>query len=332
MNAVLWTGNGSTQNITGVGFQPDFVWAKKRSGAESHGLYDAVRGASNRLVSNTTAAAVTDAGVSAFLSDGFSISGADSGVTNDNGSTYVGWNWKANGAGVTNTAGSITSTVSANTTSGFSIVTWTANGSSPQTIGHGLGVAPRMIITKQRNGADNWFTYHASLGATQNVRIDETAAAQTQTGAWNNTAPTSTVFSTGNFAAFTTNGNTQVAYCFAPISGFSAFGSYTANNSTDGVFVYLGFRPRFLMIKRSSSSGNSWGMFDTTRSTYNATANNVWANQSYAENSTVIPNIIPIDILSNGFKLRTDSSEVNGTGTYIYAAFAESPFKNALAR
>jgi hypothetical protein len=153
MNVVLWTGNGSTQNITGVGFQPDFVWAKKRSGAESHGLYDAVRGASNRLVSNSTAAAVTDAGVSAFLSDGFSISGADSGVTNDNGSTYVGWNWKANGAGVTNTAGTITSTVSANTTSGFSIVTYTGTGANA-TVGHGLGVAPAFGIVKSRSSVN----------------------------------------------------------------------------------------------------------------------------------------------------------------------------------
>jgi hypothetical protein len=149
---------------------------------------------------------------------------------------------------------------------------------------------------------------------------------------WANTSPTSTVFSVGSDADVNASTNTYVAYCFAPVEGYSAFGSYTANNSTDGVFVYLGFRPEFLMIKRSSAAGNSWGMFDTTRSTYNATANNVWANQSYAENSTVIPNIIPIDILSNGFKLRTDSSEVNGTGTYIYAAFAETPFKYSLAR
>jgi hypothetical protein len=191
-----------------------------------------------------------------------------------------------------------------------------------------------MVIVKDRSSGttNDWRVWHSGLtGGNNELRLNTTAAQATDSTTFSS-APNATVINYGNNTAVNGSARTYVAYVFAPVAGYSAFGSYTANNSTDGVFVYLGFRPEFLMIKRSSSSGNSWGMFDTTRSTYNATANNVWANQSYAENSTVIPNIIPIDILSNGFKLRTDSSEVNGTGTYIYMAFAEAPFKYSLAR
>ena len=335
MNVVLYTGNGSSQSITGVGFQPDFTWIKSRSGADNHNLFNAVVGLPNRLFSNLTIAENTTAGtLTSFNSDGFSV-GSISDV-NANAVTFVAWNWKANGAGVSNTAGTITATVSANTTSGFSIVTYTGNGVDGATVGHGLGVAPNMVIVKRRDVISDWNTKHSSLSSNNVVFLNTTDSQQTPGSGYIGNLTSSTVITLVNGGSGITNvngnGNTYVAYCFAAISGFSAFGSYTANNSTDGVFVYLGFRPRFLMIKRSSSSGNSWGMFDTTRSTYNATANNLWANQNYAENSTVIPNIIPIDILSNGFKLRTDSSEVNGTGTYIYMAFAENPFKNALAR
>jgi hypothetical protein len=326
MNAVLWTGNGSTQNITGVGFQPDFVWAKKRSGAESHGLYDAVRGASNRLVSNTTAAAVTDAGVSAFLSDGFSISGADSGVTNDNGSTYVGWNWKANGAGVTNTAGSITSTVSANTTSGFSIVTFSIPSSgTSDTVGHGLGVAPSMVILKPRTASTSWGVYHSGLtSAAYYLTLQTTNAQASSNSWWNSTAPTSSVFTIGATWYGTTN---AVAYCFAPISGFSAFGSYTGNGSADGPFVYLGFMPRYVLLK-ARGLNEQWFVFDSARNTYNVVNLELNPNNSDAEGT-----FSTLDFVSNGFKIRNTNSLSNTNGeVYIYAAFAENPFKNALAR
>jgi hypothetical protein len=332
-DVTTYSGSASSQSITNSGsMQPDFVWIKSRNTTDSHNLTDAVRGTNKNLFSNLTDAEDTVARLTSFNSNGVTLAGGY-GSTNNSGQTYVAWQWNAGGSNATNTAGTITSTVRANTTSGFSIVTWTANGSSPQTIGHGLGVAPSMIITKQRNGVDNWFTYHASLGATKNVRIDETAAAQTQTGTWNNTAPTSTVFSTGNFAAFTTNGNTLVAYCFAPVAGYSAFGSYTGNGSADGPFVYTGFRPRWVMVKESDTSARDWIILDTARNTYNVADLQLMPNKSDAEATTVLSSTAYLDILSNGFKVRNTSVRNNeNTATYIYAAFAEAPFKYSLAR
>jgi hypothetical protein len=347
-NVVTYTGNGSNpRTITGVGFQPDLVWGKTRNQIRNHCLFDAVRGvgSTSALFSNLTDAEGGGAGnqssafgcINAFTSDGFTV---NAGTTNNNywntnNDTYVGWAWNAGGSNATNTSGTITSTVRANTTSGFSIATYTGNGSGGATVGHGLGVSPAMIFIKSRSNSTNWMVWHQNLTANYAFEGLNTTGAEVNGGSPSKyvRSVSSTLVTIGNDISVNQSASyTYVMYCFAPVAGYSAFGSYTANNSADGVFVYLGFRPEFLMIKRSSSSGNSWGMFDTTRSTYNATANNVWANQSYAENSTVIPNIIPIDILSNGFKLRTDSSEVNGTGTYIYAAFAETPFKYALAR
>jgi hypothetical protein len=338
MNAVLYTGNGSSQTITGVGFQPDWVWIKQRSGTANHNLYDVLRivsGDYKRLYSNLTIAEESstylgNTNLSAFTSDGFSLgAGTD---TNANTSTYVGWNWKANGAGVSNTAGSITSTVSANTTSGFSVVTYTGNGSSGATIGHGLGVAPSMFIVKSRGTTDSWGVYHASLGNTKGLYLETTGAAVTSSAFWNNTSPTSTVFSVSNNSINNASSTNYVAYCFAPISGFSAFGSYTGNGSADGPFVYLGFRPRFVMVKRTDSSGNNWTILDTSRDTYNAAGLYLYPNLSAAEDD-YRASTGPVDILSNGFKQRSALSNVNASGaTYIYACFAENPFKNALAR
>jgi hypothetical protein len=303
-NPVLYTGTGSSLSVTGVGFQPDWVWIKERNAAADHGLYDAVRGVQKQLESNTTTAETTETtGLTAFGSDGFTVGALAQ--LNTSADTYVAWNWNAGGSNATNTSGTITSTVRANTTSGFSIVTYTGNGSANQTVGHGLGVAPAFGILKDRDTNSNnnqWQVFHTAAG--DQYGYLSTTAAFAGTAEFYPTSGSSTTVTVGRGSpAATTNesGDNFVMYLFTPVAGYSAFGSYTANNSTDGVFVYLGFRPEFLMIKRSSSSGNSWGMFDTTRSTYNATANNVWANQSYAENSTVIPNIIPIDILSNGF-------------------------------
>jgi hypothetical protein len=337
-NPVLWTGNGSsTRAITGVGFQPDFTWIKKRDEALSHLLYDAVRtaGINKALSSNDTNseanvnADATYGYLSSFDSDGISVakgSNATVSYTNINNGTYVAWNWKANGSGSTNTAGSITSTVSANTTSGFSVVTYTGNGSNA-TVGHGLGVAPSMVIVKQRNTTRSWIVYNSSIGATQYLVLDSTGAAATYSFFWNNTAPTSTVFSIGTDGAVNTSAGTYVAYCFAPIAGYSKFGSYTGNGSADGTFVFTGMRPAFVMIKRSSSTGD-WFVYNNQTSLANVVNKyNVW-NSSSAEGTYAT-----LDFLSNGFKLRVSDLEVNGSGsTFIYMAFAENPFKYSLAR
>ena len=355
-NTVLYTGSlggsAGTQAVTGVGFQPDFTWIKNRNSAgQNNVLVDAVRGygtsAMRTLYSNQTQVEQSNASNSAegpyygnvqsLNSDGFTVASSGNATpdaTAKSGWTYVAWNWKANGAGVTNTAGSITSTVSANTTSGFSIVRY--NGTSANaTIGHGLGVAPKMIIRKYVNDTDSWYTYHASLGANKYLALNETSAATTSIAIWQNTAPTSTVFSIGSG----NNNSNSVAYCFAEIPGFSAFGSYTGNGSTDGPFIYLGFRPRWIMLKSSSTGGAAgydWIIQDTSRAPANLADTKLIANSSSAENTDSggsSTSGFGYDILSNGFKLRSSGGGQNGSGaTYIYAAFAETPFNYALAR
>ena len=335
MNATLWTGTGSTRSVAngnpGQSFQPDLVWLKIRSSADSNGLFDSVRGAGKRLQSNDTSAEATTTAVqSAFTSDGFTV-GTDP-QSNGNGSTYVGWQWKAGGAAVTNTAGSISAQVSANTTSGFSIVTYTGNATSGATVGHGLGVAPSFIIAKSRTqAATDWPTYHISTGNNGGCTLNETAAKVTTAIWWNNTTPSSTVVTLGNGAQ--TNGNTQsmVAYCWAPIAGYSAFGSYTGNGSTDGPFVYTGFRPRFVIIKSSTFAGADWVMYDSARNTYNALTSELSPNSSAAENN--YGGAARMDFVSNGIKMRTAGAGLNNSGsTYIYMVFAENPFKYANAR
>jgi hypothetical protein len=333
MNIALYTGTGSSQSITGLGFQPDWTWIKGRSGATDHGLYDAVRGVQKQLESNNTDAETTETtGLTAFGSDGFTVGALAQ--LNTSSATYVGWNWKANGAGSSNTAGTITSTVSANTSAGFSIVTWTGNAASSATIGHGLGVAPSMIIVKNRSATWGWFVYNKFLTNpnTGRLQLNLTNAeiAGGTPGPWNNTAPTSTVFSLGDssFPEVNGSGNSIVAYCFAPIAGYSAFGSYTGNGSTDGPFVFTGFRPRFLLIKNSSTTVD-WVIEDTSRDPYNVVGAELFPNLSNAESS----GNADLDILSNGFKIRRNSTFANGSGnTIIYAAFAESPFKYSNAR
>jgi len=328
MNVVTYTGTGSSLSVTGVGFQPDWTWIKGRSGATDHGLYDAVRGVQKQLESNTTDSETTETtGLTAFGSDGFTVGALAQ--LNTSSATYVGWNWKANGAGVTNTAGSITSTVSANTTAGFSVVTYTGNGTAGATVGHGLGVAPSMVIVKNRSaGSTNWCVYHVSVGNQYATLLNSTATPFSNSNYWNNTTPTSTVFSLGN--GTDTNGNTNnlVAYCFAEVAGYSAFGSYTGNGSSDGTFVYTGFRPRFIIVKASSTAGYNWILFDTARSPTNVASAELYPNLSNAEGTDS-----SFDFLSNGFKLRVTSGNKNLNGTtYIYMAFAESPFKYANAR
>jgi hypothetical protein len=332
MDVVLYTGNGSsTRTITGLAFQPDFVWLKGRSTALYHGWVDAVRGVSRLLWSNVTNAEIlneVDGSLSAFNADGFTISAGSSsnGTFNLNGTSFVGWSWKANGSGSSNTSGSITSTVSANTTAGFSVVTYTGTGANA-TVGHGLGVAPSMIIVKNRDVNWSWRVYHSSLANTQILYLDATSAAVTDATAWNSTSPTSNVFSVGTSGGVNESTKKLVAYCFAAVAGYSAFGSYTGNGSADGPFVFTNFQPRFIMVKRTDTV-ESWNIVDTARDTYNQSGLNLYPNLSNAEGSNNL-----CDVLSNGFKIRNTWAGANASGgTYIYACFASNPFKFALAR
>jgi len=338
-DATTYTGTGSTQNITNSGsMQPDFVWIKNRSSTNSHQLTDSVRGVNLALASDLTIAEFTG-NINAFNANGFQLTGATNAV-NASGQTYVGWQWRASGSTTNITVGqystspnvpSIASTVSANTSAGFSVVTYTGNGTAGATWGHGLGVAPSMVIVKARSLAgENWIVYHTSLGNAQQLNLNTTSAQSASTN-FNSTSPTSSVFSIGSGTAVNSNTNTYVAYCFAQVAGYSAFGSYTGNNSNDGPFVYTGFRPRFVIIKDTISAG-FWTMYDTSRSTFNVSNSYLQAQSSAAEDS-VYPQI---DFLSNGFKLRaanSTSGQNNVSGnTYIYMAFAEVPFKYSLGR
>jgi hypothetical protein len=335
MNVVTYTGTGSSLSVTGVGFQPDWTWIKGRSGATDHGLYDAVRGVQKQLESNTTTAETTETtGLTAFGSDGFTVGALAQ--LNTSSATYVGWNWKANGAGSSNTAGSITSTVSANTTSGFSIVTWAGNSTNAATIGHGLGVAPSILITKSRTNASSWVV---GIGGISGFGVNDYLVLQT-TGA-KGTSSTfyqaygSSTFTVGVSAADEMNktGNNYVTYCFAPIAGYSAFGSYTGNGSADGPFIYTGFRPKFFMTKITSAAGYDWIITDTSRDTYNVSGLCLEANLNNAESTNGGAFSSQSDILSNGFKIRNSGTGANGSGgTYIYMAFAETPQKFALGR
>jgi hypothetical protein len=336
MAASLWTGDASTPRavVSNLAFSPDLVWTKDRSVGYQHSLQDTVRGtgASKKLYSSLTEAengANSVYGhINSFDSNGFTVATGTGGAqhVNASGVTYVGWSWKAGGASSSNTAGSITSTVSAGATQGFSVVTYTGTGANA-TVGHGLGVAPKMIIVKNRTTATGWLVYHASVGNTGALILNGTNTTVTSVEYWNNTTPTSSVFTVGISNAGNQSTNNLVAYCFAEVAGYSKFGSYTGNGSTDGPFVYLGFRPRFILWKRTDSTSD-WRIWDTSRSPYNAANLILYPNASDAEYTDANQNI---DVVSNGFKLRTTTLNVNG-GTYIFAAFAENPFKHSLAR
>jgi hypothetical protein len=338
MAATTYTGNGSTQTITnggnntiGTTFQPDLVWVKSRtSGTYFHELHDVLRTAPYAIYSNSTNAEQNIGTITSFNSNGFGVS-TNSGVylgTNDNAGSYIGWQWKAGGTGVTNTAGTITSTVSASPSSGFSIATYTGTGANA-TVGHGLGVAPAFYITKSRSSYtnSNWCVYHQSQGATAYGILNSTSQFGTTSTIWNNTEPTSTVFSLGSSLQTNNSGLGFVAYCFAAVSGYSAFGSYTGNGSTDGPFIYTGFRPRWVMFKVTSTTEN-WYIIDSSRNVYNVSGNQLKANTSDAEDSYSI-----VDFTANGFKIRNTFASYNSNGaTYVYAAFAENPLKWSRAR
>jgi len=329
MDATLYAGNSGTQSVTNDGsFSSDLVWIKGRNGVGNHGFFDSVRGTSLRLASNLTDAEVSVSGVTSFNSNGFTL-----GATfNLSGVNYVAWQWDASSSTVTNTTGTISAQVRANTTAGFSIVTYTGTGANA-TVGHGLGVAPKMMLVKGRSNTDNWQVYHSNLtSATYRILLNSTAAETSQPAVWNSTAPTSSVFSLGTGTSVNQSAQTFVAYCWAEIEGFSKFGSYTGNGSTNGPFVYTGFRPKFVIIKNASTT-TDWTTSDTSRNPNNVANLELNPNLSDAESTTSSTTSPFIDILSNGFKVRTTSGGNNGnTQTLIYMAFAENPFKNALAR
>ena len=322
-NTKLYTGTGASNSITGVGFQPDFTWIKQRNTTRFHYLFDSIRGATKKLHSNSTDAESTlSTTLTSFDSDGYTVE-TDAGVNQSSG-TYASWNWLAGGTGVSNTDGSITSTVSANTTSGFSIVTYTGNGSAGATIGHGLGAVPACIILKNRTQVtQSWAVYHHKMDATPQDKLmylDLTNAVTDSSSPWNDTAPTSTLITLGG-GNITSGNYDYVAYCFAEKKGFSKFGSYTGNGNADGTFTYLGFKPAFVIIKQTNAAGENWFICDNKRAGYNAENNRLMPNLTAAEQLDS-----PIDILSNGFKARETGAKVNASGsTYIYMAFAEEP-------
>ena len=325
-NTITYTGTGATNSRT-VGFQPDFFWFKNRGG-NYHVLGDSIRGITKFLYSNDTSAEVTNTTVISSLdSTGYTL-GNNSNAServNYSADSMVAWNWLAGGTGVSNTNGSITSTVSANTTSGFSIVSYTGNGTAGATIGHGLGSTPKMMIVKPRSAADHWAVYHASLpsGASNIIYLNLSNAYGTSAGFWNNTTPTSSVFSVGS-GDTNVSSRTYIAYCFADVKGFSKFGSYTGNGSADGTFVYTGFKPKFVMVKTTGGVAD-WYIIDTARNPYNAPTLALYADTSNADVSSTW-----WDINSNGFKLRNSASSINGSGiTFIYMAFAENPFTSS---
>ena len=321
-NTKLYTGTGASNAQTGVGFQPDFTWIKNRDAADFHVLTDAVRGVTNYLVSDDTDAETTNAeSLKTFDSDGFTVGTMNE--VNTNTEAFVAWNWKANGAGSSNTDGTINTTAtSANTTTGVSISTYTGTGSNA-TIGHGLGVTPSMVIVKKTSSTGDWTVYHRSLGATKYIFLQLPDAAGTQTSIWNDTEPTTTVFTVGTSSVVNYDGPTYEAYCFAQKQGYSKLGGYTGNLDADGPFVYTGFRPAFVLFKGNNTS--DWQLWDNKRDTFNPVEKALHPD---------IPNTAStdqdIDFLSNGFKIRSDQAHLNGDGvTFIYMAFAESPFVNS---
>ena len=330
-NSVLYTGNETARSITGLDFQPSLTWIKSRSFARSSRLFDEVRGATKGLVSNATDAELTQANeLTSFDSGGFSL-GNDY-DTNANGQTYVAWNWLAGNGTSSNTSGSITSTVSVNQKAGFSVVSYVGNSTNGATVGHGLNQKPKMIIVKNRNdGTKNWAVYHEEIGASKWLKLNLTDAAATDP-IWASTEPTSSVFYLNSTLTANDNGDNIIAYCFAEVEGYSKFGSYTGNGSTDGPYIYLGFEPAVILLKSSSVIGG-WEILDNARDPYNVAQKLLQPNVNNAEASSANH---AVDFLSNGFKIRTSGGSdpaINTNGsTVIYAAWASNPFKYSNAR
>ena len=323
-NTVLWTGTGSSMNITGVGFQPDWTWIKPRSVTDNHVLFDSVRGVTKRLVSNLNSAEVTVSDmITSFDSDGFSL-GTNSNVSGS-GTTFVGWSWVAGGSASANSDGGTSSSVSVNTTAGFSIVNWAGSSSaSVQTIGHGLGTTPHWILTKNRGAGSSitaWINYHHKIDASApedfTIYMNNTDA-RVDNSVHGDTKPTSSVFSfnTG------TDDQNYISYCFTEKKGFSKFGSYTGNGNADGNFIYTGFKPAFILLKNTGNGSAEWRIYDNKRDPSNVMTKCLQPHSTDAEETTS-----NIDFLSNGWKVRSNDGNLNQSGySFIYMAFAESPF------
>jgi len=318
-NTVLYTGDATSDRTITNTFATDFLWLKERNGTDWHHLWDKVRGDGKRIHTNNTNAESDLGTYISLVSTGFKV---DGGTYNNSGAQYAAWQWLANGTGASNTDGSITSTVSANTTSGFSIVSYTGTGANA-TVGHGLGSAPKMIIVKSRSDVVGWVVSHTGLTNQGGYYIDLnlTGAESSNTTVWNNTAPTSSVFNIGTNSVTNNSSSNFIAYCFAEKKGYSKFGSYEGNNNADGAFVYTGFKPGFILVKNIDTAGTNWQITDTKRIGYNLQNHRIYPDDSAAESTTQT-----MDILSNGFKMRTTNNLVNAAATYIYMAFAESPF------
>ena len=323
----LYTGNGSdahsiTNSANSGNFKPDWLWTKNRTGTvRNHSIFDSNRGVQKYVYANTTASEATaSSSLQSFDTNGFTV--GTSTQLNPDGNSMVAWQWKANGGTTSsNTDGSITSTVQANTTAGFSIVTYSGNQTNDATVGHGLGTAPQVVIIKERNGTSSWVVKHTSLTDAGYYLILEADNAQsTAANVWNDTDPSSTVFTLGDNTSVNENNLNYVAYCFAEIEGYSKFGSYTGNGDADGVFVYTGFKPAWIMLKRTDGT-NDWILFDNKRLGYNGDNKRLYPNQTYVEDTT------GFDLLSNGFKARMTGTTINGSGnSYVYMALAEHPF------
>ena len=322
-NTKLYTGNGSTQSITGVGFQPDMVWTKQRDAVRNHVLFDAVRGATNGVKPNESQAEFTwTNSVTSFDTNGFSVGGA--GEVNYSGGSMASWNWKAGTTGSGTTGGSGTAkaySYSVNTTAGFSIVKYAGNGSAGHTIPHHLGAVPKMIIVKDLTDNEAWRVYHAGLGsASKYLELNSTLAETTDNAIWDGATPTSSGFLVGSANPVNNSTHDYIAYCFAQKTGYSKFGTYTGNGNADGTFVYTGFKPAFV-IQKSSVSTYDWVILDNKRDSFNVVNESLYANLSNAEQTSN-----DTDFLSNGFKLRSTAAGNNGNGTtFIYMAFAEAP-------
>ena len=325
-NTKLYTGTGSSLANTGVGFQPDLVWIKGRSGATEHVLTDSVRGVTKELSSNDNGAEETVAqGLTAFGSDGFTV-GTD-GSYNTSSATYTSWNWKAGTTSGIATNGSTDITPSAysfNQTAGFNVFKFTGAGNSGDTVAHGLGAIPEFIIIKVTGTTHGWITYHGALGGTKNLNLETSNGAATAVSRWNNTNPDSVNITLGNSNNVNGASTEYICYAFSGKQGYSKFGEYTGNGNANGTFVFLGFKPAFILFKKYSDT-SEWSMFDNKRNTFNVVNHHVYADLPNAEGDDD-----DLDFLSNGFKHRSAAGNTNGSSaTYIYAAFAEAPFVNS---
>ena len=322
-NTKLYTGTDNSNAITGVGFQPDFTWLKKRSSTASHALQDAVRGNDKTVRSNSYNAQYTNSFFSSFNSDGFTVATSESDV-NTSGSTYTSWNWKANGQGSANTSGSINTTyTSANTTSGFSICKWIGT-QSVGTVAHGLGTVPKMYFVKNLDSTDSWnvFANTGYMDANYRLLLDTTGGRISDSDAWNSQNPTSSFFTVGTNTGTNKSGSNMIAYIFSEIKGFSKISEYRGNGNADGSFIFCGFKPAWILFKKTNGSGDNWFIFDNKRAGYNVDNDYLHPDTTGAEGTSNY-----LDIVSNGFKLRTSGSDLNGDGDiYTYLAFAENPF------